>query len=272
MLNLTNILKEVLNEDVTPQEVNDSINKKVQVIITYSDEENRAPKKRLIEPYAYGRSKAGNSVFRAFQYEGDTYRGKPKWKLFRLDRVTSWMPTEKHFNADPKERKWSEIAYNETGDNSMSTVLNMVRFDYDNTSDNPYEIGSDLHRIRKATDNMKQSKNINISQMDNNSNQIHEPQATANQEKQLDDFNKILQRNLAITDKEKARRGFSLSKKQPQNTVVDANDAENTDNTENVTQTNDEKQLSDFEKMLQRNLAITDKEKARRGFSLNKKR
>ena len=209
MLNLSNILKEVLSEDVTPKEVNDSINNKVQVIITYSDEKNRAPERRLIEPYAYGRSKAGNSVFRAFQYEGDTFRGIPKWKLFRLDRVTSWTPTENHFNADPKERKWSQIAYNEQGDNSMATVLNMVRFDYDQTSDNPYEIGSDLYNIRKRTDNIKNSKNININQLDaKHQNDAQNTQNTKNN----NDFEKMLKRNLEITDKEKAKRGFSWNK------------------------------------------------------------
>lgn len=276
MLNLSNILKEVLKEDVSPQEVNDSINNKVQVVITYNDEKNRAPERRLIEPYAYGRSKAGNSVFRAFQYEGDTFRGIPKWKLFRLDRVTSWMPTENHFNADPKERKWSQIAYNEQGDNSMSTVLNMVKFDYDDTSNNPYDKGSDLYNIRKRTDNIKKSKNININQL----NKKHQDDIkNSDTQKAKDDFEAMLKRNLQITDKEKARRGFSLSNKtQPNNNVDTQQNTNNNQNIlgnneepQNVTQNNNEKPMTDFEKMLKRNLDITNKEKARRGFSLNKK-
>ena len=257
MLNLKNILNEILSENVSPNEVNDAIDKKIQVIITYSDEQNRAPQKRLIEPYAYGRSKAGNSVFRAFQYEGDTFRGKPKWKLFRLDRVTSWNPTENHFNSEPKERKWTDKAYNENGDNSMATVLNMVKFDYDQNSNNPYDKGSDLYNIRKKTDNLKQSKPININQLNNEPIQ-NTPTNQLNTNN--DDFQNMLKRNLDITDKEKAKRGFSLSKNQ-QNNINTSNDE-----VEQNKMNND-----DFQNMLKRNLDITDKEKAKRGFSLKNK-
>ena len=43
MINLYDILQEILTETVTPQDVNDAINNKIQVIINYSDEKNRAP-------------------------------------------------------------------------------------------------------------------------------------------------------------------------------------------------------------------------------------
>ncbi|MBR6515747.1 MAG: WYL domain-containing protein [Bacilli bacterium] len=274
MLNLKDILHEILTEDVSPKEVNDAINNKVQVVITYSDDANRAPEKRLIEPYAYGRSKAGNSVFRAFQYDGDTFRGKPKWKLFRLDRVTSWNPTDNHFNSDPKERRWTDKAYNEIGDNSMSTVLNMVKFDYDQTSDNPYEVGSDLYNIRKRTDNLKKSKPINVNQMDNSTvkagpvtkNGVEKSTNTNTTQRgpitmpnvNDDNFKQMLQRNLDITNKEKEKRGFSLS----------GNNNQQQNNVENNTENQEE---GEFQKMLKRNLDITDKEKARRGFDINKK-
>ena len=216
MLNLYNILKNILSEAVTPTEVNNAIDNKIQVIINYSDEENRAPKKRLIEPYAYGMTKSGNAVLRAFQYDGDTFRGKPKWKLFRLDRIQSWQPTEQHFNAQPKERGWDAQPYNEQGDNSMSTVLNQVKFDYDTTSNNPYKKGSDLYNIRKKTDNMSNSKPININQMQDNPRGPIESQNNKQQKQTQDDFQKMLKRNLEITKKEKEKRGFSLSNTQNQ--------------------------------------------------------
>ncbi len=260
MLNLKNILHEILTENVSPGEVNDAIDNKIQVIITYSDEKNRAPEKRLIEPYAYGRSKAGNSVFRAFQYDGDTFRGKPKWKLFRLDRVTSWNPTENHFNSEPKERQWTDKAYNENGDNSMATVLNMVKFDYDQISDNPYEKGNDLYNIRKRTDNLKQSKPININQLQKSNEEPTQNTSTNQLDINNDKFQQMLKRNLDITNKEKARRGFSLNKNtqdnvEMPNTEIEQNEINN----------------DEFQQMLKRNLDITNKEKARRGFSLNKK-
>ena len=129
-LNLFDILQSVLNEAVSSEDVNDAINNKFQVIINYRDEKSRAVEKRLIEPYVYGLSKSGNEVFRAYQYEGDTFRGKPKWKLFRLDRVESWNPTNQHFNQQPNERGWRAEHYNEN-DGSMPTVLNSVKFDND---------------------------------------------------------------------------------------------------------------------------------------------
>lgn len=225
MLNLYNILQNILSESVTPNEVNDAIDNKLQVIINYSDEKNSAPNKRLIEPYAYGVSKSGNSILRAYQYDGDTLRGKPKWKFFRLDRITSWNPTENHFNAQPNERGWNAEDYNENGDNSMTTVINQVKFDYGEKTNNPYQRGSDLYNLRKRTDNIKQSKPIQVTQMKDN-----QPGPIVNkttQKAQNDDFQKMLKRNLEITDKEKAKRGFSLSNKQINRGPITNDDIEN---------------------------------------------
>ena len=268
MLNLYDILQEVLAESVSPSDVVDAINNKYQVIITYSDEKNRAPKKRLIEPYVYGLSKAGNSVFRAYQYDGDTYRGKPKWKLFRLDRVTSWMKTDSHFNAEPKERGWNAEDYNANGDNSMSMVLNQVTLDYDETSNNPYTKGSDLYRMRKRTDNMKQSTPITIDQMSNSNSNPTSTKATDTIEKQnSQQFQDMLKRNLDITKKEKEKRGFSLSNPSQRAVEPQLQGDENLEPTP-TSQNDAERQFQD---MLKRNLDITKKEKERRGFSLNNK-
>jgi hypothetical protein len=262
MLNLYDILQEIISEDVSPKDVVDAIKNKYQVIITYQDEKSRATKKRLIEPYVYGLSKAGNSVFRAFQYDGDTFRGKPKWKLFRLDRVTSWMPTDSHFNASPKERGWNAEAYNENGDNSMSTVLNQVDLNsYDATSNNPYQKGSDLYNIRKRTDSIKQSSPININKM-NNSNNGNVQNKTVDSFSNQKEFQNMLKRNLDITKKEKEKRGFSLQKNPSgpilNNNIEDANDSTDKQNNDN----------ENFQNMLKRNLDITKKEKEKRGFSL----
>jgi hypothetical protein len=215
-LNLYDILQEVLLENVTPSEINDAINNKIQVIINYSDEEKHAPKKRLIEPYAYGMTKSGNTVLRAYQYNGDTFRGIPKWKLFRVDRITNWLPTNNHFNAQPSERGWNAANYNETNDNSMVNVLNQVHFDYDDNSTNPYAKGSKAYQIRKQTDNLKQSQPININQLQNNTSGPIVNQNIQNlNQKQNDDFQQMLKKNLEITQKEKDKRGFSLSSKNP---------------------------------------------------------
>ena len=262
MLNLYDILQNILNESVSPSDVVDAIKNKYQVIITYSDEKNRAPKKRLIEPYVYGLSKAGNSVFRAYQYEGDTYRGIPKWKLFRLDRITSWTPTDSHFNAEPRERGWNAENYNDNGDNSMTTVLTQVDLNDNSFGDNPYEKGSDLYKLRNKTNVMKNSNPINISKMNNqNYGPVKNKQTKETPNQNSPEFKKMLDRNLEITRKEKEKRGFSLGNN-TRGPVVN--------NQETNTETNDKKLQDDsFKKMLDRNLEITRKEKEKRGFSLN---
>lgn len=233
-LNLYDILQTILSETVTPKEVNDAIDNKIQVIINYNDEENHAPNKRLIEPYAYGLTKNGNAVIRAYQYEGDTYRGKPKWKLFRLDRISNWQPTEQHFNMQPNEHGWNAEDYNEHGDNSMINVLNQVHFDYDETSNNPYKKGSKPYQIRKQTDNYKQSKPITIKQLQNNKPGpiINDTDTQQMQQQKNDDFQKMLQRNLDITRQEKEKRGFSLS--QPNNPRGPITQNDNNELTNNI--------------------------------------
>ena len=116
-LNLCEILHKVLNESVGSNEVTDAIGNHRYVEITYVDEKSNAPGKRLIQPYAYGITSAGNEALRAFQVEGDTLRGEPKWKLFLLDRVTSWRPRKQTFNMPPREQGYNVAPeYNSEGD------------------------------------------------------------------------------------------------------------------------------------------------------------
>lgn len=133
-LNLFGILQDVmsekrgtLNEEASPSDVIDAINKKVMVKIHYDDQMSHKTGTRFIEPFAYGLSKAGNEVLRAFQVESGpngTLRGTPKWKLFRLDRITSWAPTKTTFELTPDEEGWANAFYfNRNGDKSMSQVL-----------------------------------------------------------------------------------------------------------------------------------------------------
>jgi hypothetical protein len=90
----------------------------------------------------------------------------------------------------------------------------------------------------------------------------------------------MLDRNLELTRKEKAKRGFSLSNNGVKRGPIDAQqNTSNIDNTETnqeiVNQqdnnNNVENNKSDFQKMLDRNLELTRKEKAKRGFSLSDK-
>ena len=272
-----------LNEAVMPDVVNDAINNRYRVLVNYDDEENHAVGTRLIEPYALGYTKANNLAVRSYQYNGDTNTSIPKWKLMRLDRIINWKPTKQHFYKQPNENGWKAEDYNNEGDNSMIRIINQVHFD--NTSSNDSFSPNDrLNDIRRNIDNIRNSQPIKIDDFNTNNKPIENDivkdivnEPPKNMDFNSDEFKQMLNRNLKITDKEKAKRGFKLSNK---NEITPQNDI-NTDNkgpVENDTVTDiikdnnkiDNNELSDFQKMLNRNLAITDKEKAKRGFSLRK--
>lgn len=129
-LNLCEILQKVLNESVGSNEVTDAIRNHNYVEITYVDEKSNAPGKRLIQPYAYGITCAGNEALRAFQVEGDSLRGKPAWKLFLLKRMTSWRPRKQTFNITPREQGYdSAPEYNRNGDKTLCHVIYQATFD-----------------------------------------------------------------------------------------------------------------------------------------------
>ena len=127
----------LLNDGVSVNSINDAINGHNRVIINYKtngkEEHNGA---RVIEVYAYGLTKAGNPVIRAFQPYGDTTTRVPSWKFFRVDRITAWKPTKQTFN-EPPVSYYSQIgAFNENGDNSMSVVYKIAKFG-DNKNEAP---------------------------------------------------------------------------------------------------------------------------------------
>lgn len=121
----------LLNEEVAFDAVLDAIQNKYQVRIRYDDGQGDGagnPKgSRVIKPFAIGTTKKGYPVVRAFQEGGGTRRGAPKWKFFRLDRITSWTPmkNKKFFEAPPS----SFGEYNLTGDKTMGTFYDNAKFD-----------------------------------------------------------------------------------------------------------------------------------------------
>lgn len=130
-LKLGDIVRKLLSEDVSSDEVLDSIRKKIYVRINYDDgiADNGGNSKgtRVIQPMAVGTTKKGYPVVRAFQVSGNSRRGAPRWKFFRLDRITSWRPMKnKRFFTTP-DGKYGE--YNRNGDRSMSTFIDNAKFD-----------------------------------------------------------------------------------------------------------------------------------------------
>lgn len=133
-MKLYNILNEVILEkkslivEVSRNEVIKAIDGKYRVNIYYAGDDNTAAGKRHIEVYAFGLSKDGNPVIRAYQVFGDTKTFVPRWKLFRLDRIMRWEPTEFRYYSPVSSRGTNIPSYNPSGDASMSTVYKLARF------------------------------------------------------------------------------------------------------------------------------------------------
>ena len=110
------------NDEQFKNDINSAINNLYPVVMNYnSGGENLATGKRIIYPIAYGLSKANNPVVRAFEPKGDTIRGVPKWKFFRVDRILNWENIEDE-RFDPRQLN----GVNETGDMSMTRVFNIA--------------------------------------------------------------------------------------------------------------------------------------------------
>jgi hypothetical protein len=124
------IVNAILTEDVEIGKVNDAIDRTYEVKINYlSDGDDSASGERIIQPVAYGLTKAGNPVIRAFQPYGDTKTKTPAWKFFRLDRIQSWKPMYKRvFKNRPPDGFEAEGIFNDNGDKSMSVVYNIAQF------------------------------------------------------------------------------------------------------------------------------------------------
>lgn len=154
------LTESTLSEEVSPQQVIDALNNRTGVLISYNDGTGKAhPGKRYIEPYVYGITKAGNPCIRAYQYFGDTKSGTPSWKMFRLDRIQSWIPTGEKFDVEPQARGWAAQAFNDGGDKSMSAVYNII--DLNGEAQTPDET---LTKLRARTRQLQNSKPLTIDQ------------------------------------------------------------------------------------------------------------
>ena len=117
------IISSVLNEDVGVNKINDAINNTYEVKISYHSDTDNASGQRIIQPVAYGLTKAGKPVIRAYQPFGDTQTSIPNWKLFLVSGIKFWKPLRKNKFSKPKED------FNPEGDKSMSVVFNIANFD-----------------------------------------------------------------------------------------------------------------------------------------------
>lgn len=133
--------KILLNENVEVDNVVGAMDRHSKVIINYhSDGKNNNTGTRVIEPVAYGLTKSGNPVIRAFQPYGDTTTKTPGWKMFRLDRISYWEETKYKFY-DVPNTDFNDQELNVDGDNSMSVVIKTFRSTVGNNAANAVNLG-----------------------------------------------------------------------------------------------------------------------------------
>ena len=117
------ILADILVEDVQVGKINDAISRSYAVKINYHSEHDDADGERIIQPVAYGLTKSGKPVIRAYQPMGDTKTTVPAWKFFLVSGIQSWKPMFKQvFHAPPADN------FNPNGDKTMSVVYKVAKF------------------------------------------------------------------------------------------------------------------------------------------------
>ena len=121
-MKLYNTLNTLILEVASRDQVSDAIKNKRVCVINYTGDEPGGKGLRVIEPVAFGLSKKGNAVLRAWDREGAShtaYKGEkplPGWRLFRLDKMDFIRPTQETFDT-PRPN------YNPNGDKSMERVF-----------------------------------------------------------------------------------------------------------------------------------------------------
>jgi predicted DNA-binding transcriptional regulator YafY len=127
-MKLYNVVKSLILETASVDSIIDAIQNRRKVVIYYDGDEPGGRGLRDIEPVCLGISKKGNYVLRAWDNEGASHRGflgkkpLPSWRLFRVDRISSFNTTNDFFST-PRPN------YNPNGDKSMTKVLINVKFD-----------------------------------------------------------------------------------------------------------------------------------------------
>ena len=147
-LTLENILKNILYEEVDRDKVLDAIDNHYYVRIKYDDGKKGSKKSkgsRIIQPMAFGTTKLGYPVVRAFQLNGNSRRGAPNWKFFRLDRIVSWHPMKKKKFSDVPDEKYG--IYNRYGDKTMGIFMRNAQMQQDDDM-------TSLKAIKQATQSM----------------------------------------------------------------------------------------------------------------------
>jgi hypothetical protein len=127
-MKLQESLKGLILEIASIESVVNSIKRKQVIVLYYTGDAPGGDGLRTIEPVCLGVSKAGNKVLRAWDYEGASHTATlgtqplPGWRLFRLDKITSYKPNGQVFNE-------MRPNFNPNGDKSMVSIITLANFE-----------------------------------------------------------------------------------------------------------------------------------------------
>ena len=125
-MKLYSLYKSLILEGVADNVIIEAIDEHYRVKINYAGVNGEATGERIIEVYAYGTSKSGNAVIRAFQTKGDSSGtgNMGYWKLFRVDRITSWdIVMKPNGRPDLYALGHNAAKFNPKGDKSMASGI-----------------------------------------------------------------------------------------------------------------------------------------------------
>jgi len=121
-MKLYNTFNQLILEVASRDQIYNAIRDRRVCVIYYEGDEPGGRGLRVIEPVAFGLSKKGNAVLRAWDREGAShkaYLGKkplPSWRFFRVDKINFIRPTQETFDT-PRPN------YNPNGDKSMERMF-----------------------------------------------------------------------------------------------------------------------------------------------------
>lgn len=201
-----------------------------------SDDDSIASGERIIEPYVLGRTSKNNVVIRAFQPYGDTESSVPNWKLFKLNNIISWKPTNKTFNSEPNKRGFNVQPYDQFGDSQLKMIRIQATFENDinnknskenvlnDKSKNKMDVSRD-NLLKQNNQKINKVKNKDLSKLDNLSKKnILNKSNDATKQKQV--INGI-EKNNELNNKEKIQNNNIL--KNQDNNLEDVSNADRRD-------------------------------------------
>lgn len=122
-MKLVETYQDILLEYADRNKIMGAINNKNVCRIYYEGDTTNIKGLRVIEPVCFGLSKRNNPVIRAWQRLGvsDTPDNIPGWRLFRLDRIKTFVTLDERFNE-------MRTNFNQNGDKDMIKIYSLASF------------------------------------------------------------------------------------------------------------------------------------------------